>query len=118
MKSKKKQAELAAYDIQREAELDAWEAYREHTHGIEQEAILRWFDALSGEGMVSLSDGSSLYCHFSAIEGIDKNNYTWPTDADRKKLEILGYNIPVTVIPYISYGGPNLCAKVKIKGLI
>ena len=102
--TKRQQAERDAYDVQREQELDEWFAYRDRTHGIAQAATLRWFDALSGEGMVSLADGSSLYCHFSAIEGIDKNNYTWPTDSDRERLGKLGYNVPVVVVPYISAG--------------
>jgi cold shock CspA family protein len=66
--------------------------------------VLRWFDAISGEGMVVLDDGQSLYCHFTAIYGVDKNDYQWPTESDRVALNKLAYNTPVMVTPYITCG--------------
>jgi len=93
------------------ARLDAFDAYRARNHGIEQDAVLRWIDATSGEGMIRLADGTSLSAHFTAIEGVDKNNYHWPTDADQGRLGKLGYNVPIRVVPYITYG---MCTAEKI----
>lgn len=51
---------------------------------------IRWFDALSGKGVVREDSTDQCYTlHFSAIEGIDKNNYAWPADADRMFLGTL-----------------------------
>jgi hypothetical protein len=116
MAKKLTKKQQAAIDAANEAQLDAFDAFRAKHHGVEQDAVLAWIDALSGEGMVSLSDGTQLMAHFSAIDGIDKNNYTWPTDADRERLAALGYNTPIRVVPYISYGG-CMCEKITlIKG--
>lgn len=52
-------------------------------------AKIRWFDSLSGEGMVTLDDGRRLYLHFTAIDGISKNNYAWPAEVDRERLRNL-----------------------------
>lgn len=48
--------------------------------------IIRWFDAMSGEGMVRLNDGRSVFIHFTAIESVDKNNWHWPKESDKARL--------------------------------
>jgi hypothetical protein len=48
---------------------------------------IRWFDGLRGEGVVRGEDGKSYFVHFTAIQGIDKNNHHWPTDADQLRLK-------------------------------
>lgn len=46
-----------------------------------------WFDVLSGTGVVREDETGICYkLHFSAIEGVDKNNYAWPADKDREFL--------------------------------
>jgi hypothetical protein len=40
---------------------------------------------MTGEGMVSVN-GHSIYMHFTAIEGISKNNYQWPKDSEQSFL--------------------------------
>ena len=53
-------------------------------------AEIRWFDAMSGEGMVRLTDGRLVFVHFTAIQGIDKNNQQWPTSEDQMRLKDIG----------------------------
>lgn len=51
---------------------------------------IRWFDALSGEGMVRCSKTNQNYfLHFTSIQGISKNNYAFPDDKDREVLSSL-----------------------------
>ena len=52
-------------------------------------ALVRWFDNLSGEGMVRLEDGSCVYVHYSAFEG--SHGKVWIT------LPGNGNNIPCEV---------------------
>lgn len=62
------------------------ECLREFTKG-EHNATVHWFDATSGEGMVKVEGlAGSVYMHFSAIKGVDKNGYSHPTEADQIKL--------------------------------
>lgn len=62
-------------------------------------ATVNWFDASSGEGIVTvLESGETLYLNFTCIAGIDRNNYQWPTEADRQRLAgIAGKTGPVTI---------------------
>ncbi len=63
-----------------------------------QPAIVHWFDASSGEGMVETADGEHLYLHFTCIEGIDRNGYAWPAPDDQSALEgIAGRPCMITV---------------------
>lgn len=50
---------------------------------------IRWFDSLSGKGVIRGENGESYYLHFTAIQGINKNNYQWPTDEDQLKLKTI-----------------------------
>lgn len=52
-------------------------------------ATVRWFDGLAGEGMVRLEDGKCVYVHFTAIEGISKNNHHYPLASDVPSLKAL-----------------------------
>lgn len=48
---------------------------------------IRWFDSLSGEGYVRCNTTQkSYYLHFTAIEGVSKNNHHWPADVDKERL--------------------------------
>jgi len=47
---------------------------------------IRWFDSLRGEGVVRSQNGACYYVHFTAIQGIDKNNYHYPSKTDNEKL--------------------------------
>jgi len=73
---------------------------------------IRWFNASSGEGIVQLSDGQMLYCHFTAIHGIDKNGYAYATEADRALLDTID-GMECMVLPYISPGYVG-CERVVI----
>lgn len=60
---------------------------------------VRWFDALSGNGVIrdSISKESFSF-HFTAIDGISKNNYQWPSDEDKRKLsDIEGKNVTYSI---------------------
>lgn len=81
--------------------------------GKELSGTLRWFDALSGEGMAAVA-GHSVHVHFTAFEGIDKNNYTWPTEADREKLGELDYNMPAMFKVYVAGNGALMAEKVVL----
>lgn len=49
-----------------------------------QLGTVRWFDALSGEGMIRRdSDGKCFYVHFTAIQQVSKHNQQWPREEDR-----------------------------------
>jgi cold shock CspA family protein len=50
---------------------------------------IRWFDSKSGEGMVRGDNGLLYYVHFTAIKGMDKNNYHWPTQSDQVKFSCI-----------------------------
>lgn len=50
---------------------------------------IRWFDGMSGEGMVCGEDGKSYYLHFTSIEGVSKNNHHWPNDKDQVFLKTI-----------------------------
>jgi hypothetical protein len=104
--TKKQQAER---DARIERELVAWEARVERYHDKEFAATVRWFDALSGEGMVQLEDGSSWYLNFSAIQGIDKNNYRWPAEKDLPRLKSIE-GMSCTVRLYAWGGMVKSCA--------
>ena len=59
--TKKQLAERAAYEQQREQELQAFEAFRDKYTGLVFAATVRWFNKLSGEGMVrGLGDHSHI----------------------------------------------------------
>lgn len=109
--TKKQQKER---DAQIERELAAYEARHEKYAGKDFSATIRWFDALSGEGMVRLEDGSSWYLNFSAIQGIDKNNWHWPAEKDRPRLELIG-GMPCTVRLYVSGGMVESCVLGEVK---
>jgi hypothetical protein len=106
MKATKKQQ--AQWDLEREQALQEIERRHAIYHGKEFDAIVRWFDALSGEGMVSLRDGSNWYLNFSVIEGIDKNNWQCPTESDRLTLERI-QGRPCKVRLYVSAGMVEHC---------
>lgn len=75
---------------------------------------VRWFDSLSGEGMVRTTQGNH-FMHFTAIKGINKNNHQWPLDSDRSKLEKLsGQSCVVTVDQFD--GQIVTCEIVKARG--
>jgi hypothetical protein len=48
---------------------------------------IQWFDASSGEGMVESEDGMAYYLNFTCIDGIDRNNWAYPTAADQARLK-------------------------------
>jgi cold shock CspA family protein len=107
----------AAIDAENEARLDAFEAFRDKYNGKEFSGRFHWFDGTSGEGMVSLDDGTSLYCHYSAIVGIDKNGYAYPAQGDVGTLEQYGREqVKIRVVPYISYGASPMCERVEVIG--
>lgn len=77
-------------------------------------AIIRWFDALSGEGMVRLNNGRSVYIHFTAIESINKHNHQWPTDADKTRLsKIQGQQCLVELIEDTTFVQVSKCRLVS-----
>lgn len=96
-----------------ESRLQELESLHETFTGKTLPGVLRWFDAASGEGMAKVA-GHFVYVHFSAIEGIDKNGYQWPTDADRVKLSALGYNTPARFKVYVSGSGSLMAESVKL----
>ena len=58
-------------------------SYGDFTEFKGQPATIRWFDNLSGEGMVRLADDSCLYLHYSAIEGAGRDVWvSFPHDKD------------------------------------
>jgi hypothetical protein len=77
---------------------------------------IRWFDGMTGEGMVRLDDGTNLYLHFSAIYGIDKNNYQWPKVSEQAFLDKLAGQ-PVMVQPYVTSGYVG-CMRVVLMNYI
>lgn len=83
--SKKQQAAL---DYENERKLQAMDERFDKYHGKTFDAHVRWFDALTGSGMVRLEDGSSWYLSFRAIEGVDKNNL-YPHKKDLLTLQAL-----------------------------
>lgn len=102
-------------DAETEARLAAFEAFRDKYNGKEFTGHVRWFDGASGKGAVRLDDGTDLYCHYSAIVGIDKNNYTWPIDEDQDTLERYGLEqVRVRVVPYVSFGCGAMCERVEV----
>ena len=102
-------------DTELEARLTAYEAMHDKYNGIEFAGKIRWFDGMSGKGMIRLDDGTSMYCHFTAIEGIDKNNYQWPTEDDQERLESLGSaQAAIMVTPVVWAGGGIQASKVVL----
>lgn len=60
---------------------------------------IRWFDSMTGEGMVRGENGLSYYVHFTAIRGMDKNNLQWPTNFDQVKFsKIDGHHVEFDII--------------------
>lgn len=111
--TKKQQAKA---DAIMEAALQRYEKLHDTYTNKTHQGTIRWFDTLRGEGIISLSNDVSVYCHFSVIEGIDKNNYTWPTDADRERLEgIAGRACEVRV--YVAGPTQLMAEHVKLEGL-
>jgi hypothetical protein len=82
-KTKKQEREQEAAD---EARLKHFEDLCDKYHGKTFDAQVRWFDALSGEGIVRLPDDRSVYLNYTAIKGIDKHNWACPNEADRERL--------------------------------
>lgn len=109
--SKKTQA---AWDAETEARLQRLEALQEIFMGKTLSGTLRWFDASSGEGMAEVA-GQPVHVHFSAIQGVDKNNYAWPTEADKKRLEALDYNVPGTFRVYVAGSGSLMAESVVLQ---
>lgn len=111
-RKKPSKKEQVLQDLEIERKLQVFEAFQDKYDGKEFLGTVHWFDALSGEGMVRLDDGTSLYCHYAAIKGIDKNGYAYPTADDQKKLErIKGRKVKVT--PYVTYGYVG-CGRVEL----
>lgn len=53
-------------------------------------AKVRWFDGLSGQGVIRLTDSQTSHpIHFTAIKGIEKNNHHWPTTQDQQILKCI-----------------------------
>lgn len=50
---------------------------------------IQWFDGTSGEGMVVLEDGRSVYCHFTAIDSVDKHCWAYPNEFDQGYLSTI-----------------------------
>lgn len=103
-------------DVERDERMLDYAAFHLKHDNVTQRAIIRWFDASSGEGYVQLEDGTNLYAHFSAIEGIDENNYHHPTEIDMARLRTIGYNTPCIVTPYINFSNP-MCLNIIIPSL-
>lgn len=91
--------------LEREGELrlQAFEAFRDRYNDQVFDAKVRWFDALSGEGMVTLSDGRNFYIHYTAIEGMDKNGCAFPAEKDMEFLKTIEGKTCRAKI-YVSYG--------------
>lgn len=51
--------------------------------------VIRWFDGMSGEGMVRGENLQSYYIHFTAIDGISRHNHHWPTELDQSRLKTI-----------------------------
>lgn len=81
------------------------------------QAEVRWFDYTSGEGMVRLNDGRSVFMHFTAIQGIDKNNHQWPTNDDQLKLRLIaGKRCLVDLIEDTTFTQVGLCFIPEMEG--
>jgi hypothetical protein len=107
----------AAIDAAQEAELAAFEAVYAKYNGKEFDGHFRWFDGASGEGMVTLSDGTLIYCHFSSIAGIDKNGYAYPTLQDQRTLDRFGREkVAVRVVPIVFTLTNVMCQTVQVLG--
>ena len=63
--TKKQQAERAAEDQRHEEELTAWEAWRDRDHGRVQQGVVRWFNKLSGEGMLRADEDGRSYAVYA-----------------------------------------------------
>ncbi len=59
-----------------------------------QKAKLRWFDAMAGEGMVRLEDGSCVFVHFTAIQDdrMTSDNYAYPSKHDQDLFKVIMTN--------------------------
>lgn len=51
-------------------------------------ATIRWFDNLSGEGMVRMPDGKCYYLHYSAVEGSGRDVWVSFPDEDNIPCEV------------------------------
>jgi len=52
-------------------------------------AKIRWFDNLSGEGMVRLSNGKCVYFHYSSVEGSGADRWiTFPNSGHDVECEV------------------------------
>lgn len=79
-------------------------------------AKIRWFDGMSGEGMVRVEGiDKSIYLHFTAIEGINKNNHQWPTEEDQIKLgtKLNGKSCLVELVDDTTFVGISKCILVE-----
>jgi len=64
--------------------------YMKNSKSLRKNGTIRWFDSMSGEGMVRDAEtGKCYFIHFSGINGIDKNNYQWPKDSDKPFLKAI-----------------------------
>lgn len=113
-KTKTQQFAEAWYAVMRDEQMYEFELFRDKYHGKEFDGEIRWIDAMYGEGIARI-DGYSFRLHFSTIESVDKNGYTWPTESDRARLDTLGYNVPAKLTPYVSWGSGLMIEKCVVK---
>ncbi len=84
----------------------------EKYNGKEFNGTVRWIDSSKGEGVIELEDGMSLIVHFSALDGVKKNNYAFPASDDVTRIE--SYNgAKVIVKPWLSGHGDYMCESVR-----
>lgn len=74
---------------------------------------IRWFDHTSGEGMIRLDSGLSIYVHFTAFNGIDNNNWVHPNTRDQELLKDIE-GLRCSVIPAVFYGFGIMATKVEL----
>lgn len=58
---------------------------------------IQWFDHSSGEGIVVGDSGLSYYLHFTCIDGVSKNGFVAPLEADRGRLPRSGDRVTYTL---------------------
>lgn len=47
--------------------------------------FIRWYDSMSGSGVVRDMDGNVYSLNFTSINGFDKNNFQYPSESDQNK---------------------------------
>lgn len=65
------------------------EEMQEKYHNKELTGRFLWIDEHYGDSMIRLEDGQTLYCHFSAIEGLKVKQYSYPDEVDKDFLRSL-----------------------------